>query len=144
MTKLKNIDLKDALANAEAELAALHKRAEQLREWIAVTKKLCAKNSTASGAITDTEAVVTRTRRTRTTALAQQVREVLLEAGAEMHVDDIVEALKAKGHPVMAQNPKATIAVALSRRADQFTRVKPNTFALVPEFSAIKNASITS
>jgi hypothetical protein len=144
MTKLKNIDLKDALANAEAELAALHKRAEQLREWIAVTKKLCAKNSKASGAITDTEAVVTRTRRTRTTALAQQVREVLLEAGAEMHVDDIVEALKAKGHPVMAQNPKATIAVALSRRADQFTRVKPNTFALVPEFSAIKNASITS
>ena len=87
---------------------------------------------------------MTRTRRTRTTALAQQVREVLLEAGAEMHVDDIVEALKVKGHPVMAQNPKATIAVALSRRPEQFARVKPNTFALVPEFSAIKNAGIAS
>jgi hypothetical protein len=144
MTRLKNNDLKDALANAEAELAALHKRAESLREWIAVTKKLCAKNSKAAEVITDNDAVVMRTRRTRTTALAQQVREVLLEAGAEMHVNDIVEALKAKGHPVMAQNPKATIAVALSRRPEQFARVKPNTFALVPELSATKNASIAS
>ena len=49
MTRLKNIDLKDALANAEAELVAVLKRAEQLREWIAVTKKLCAKNSKATG-----------------------------------------------------------------------------------------------
>jgi hypothetical protein len=141
MTKLKNIDLKDALANAEAELVAVLKRAESLREWINVTKKLCAKNSKASAAL-DPEPIVKR--RTRTTALAQQVSEVLVEAGAEMHVDDIVEALKAKGHPVMAQNPKATIAVALSRRPDQFTKVKPNTFALVPNASGTKDVSTAS
>jgi len=141
MKKLKNTDLKEALANAEAELAALHKRAESLREWIIVTKKLCAKNSKVSGTI-DAEAIVTR--RTRTPALAQQVHDLLVEVGSSMHVDDIVEALKTKGQPVMAQNPKATVAVALSRRPDQFTRVKPNTFALVADPGGTKDIGIAS
>lgn len=141
MTKLKNTDLKDALANAETELAAVLKRAESLREWINITKKLCAKNSKGS-AVTDAEPIVKR--RTRTTALAQQVREVLLEAAKPLHVDDIVVALKSKGHPVMAQNPKATIAVALSRRPDQFKRVLPNTFAVVTDAGGTKEASMAS
>ncbi|MGC2266833.1 MAG: hypothetical protein WA608_08605, partial [Candidatus Acidiferrales bacterium] len=67
MNKLKNIDLKDALANAEAELAAVLKRAESLREWIAVTKKLCAKNSKASAGM-EVEPIIRR--RTRNTTLA--------------------------------------------------------------------------
>jgi hypothetical protein len=140
MTKLKNVDLKDALSNAEAELAALAKRAESLREWIAVTKKLCAKNLKTSAGM-EVEPIIRR--RTRNTTLAVQIREVLLEARKEMHVDDIVEALKAKGHPVVAKNPKATIAVALSRRVEEFERVKPNTFALVtkPSDAEVVNAA---
>jgi hypothetical protein len=139
MNKLKNIDLKDALVNAEAELAAVLKRAESLREWIIVTKKLCAKNFKAS---MEAEPIIRR--RTRNTTLAQQIREVLLEAGRPMHVDDIVKTLQTKGHPVMAKNPKATIAVALSRRVEEFERVKPNTFALVTKPSAAEVANMAS
>jgi hypothetical protein len=141
MTKLKNIDLKEALANAEAELVAVLKRAESLREWINVTKKLCAKNSKASVGL-DVEPVVRR--RTRNTTLAQQIHDLLVEVGKPMHVDDIVVALSEKGHPVMAQNPKATIAVALSRRLDEFEKVKPNTFALVIQASETEVAKTAS
>src|ERR1700722_4701139 len=141
MNKLKNIDLKDALANAEAELVSVLKRAESLREWITVTKKLCAKNSKAAG-ISENEPIVKR--RTRTSGLAQQIRDVLGEAGKPMHVDDIVKALQEQGHPVMAKNPKATIAVALSRRVDEFERVKPNTFALVNKPSQTEVATMAS
>ncbi|MGA7059810.1 MAG: winged helix-turn-helix domain-containing protein [Candidatus Acidiferrales bacterium] len=141
MNKLKNIDLKDALANAEAELAAVLKRAESLREWIAVTKKLCAKNSKASAGM-EVEPIIRR--RTRNTTLAQQIREVLLEAGKPMHVDDIVKSLQTKGHPVMAKNPKATIAVALSRRTEEFERVMPNTFALVTKTNAAEVGNMAS
>jgi hypothetical protein len=137
MTKLKNVDLKEALANAEAELAALAKRAESLKEWITVTKKLCAKNFKASGGM-EAEPIIRR--RTRNTTLAEQVQEVLREAKEPMHVDDIVESLKAKGHEVMAKNPKATVAVALSRRQDKFVKVKPNTFGLAAE--AIKPEAV--
>jgi HB1, ASXL, restriction endonuclease HTH domain len=141
MNKLKNVDLKDALANAEAELVAVLKRAESLREWITVTKKLCAKNSKAAG-ISENEPIVKR--RTRTSGLAQQIRDVLVQAGTPMHVDDIVKALQEQGHPVMAKNPKATIAVALSRRVDEFERVKPNTFALVNKPSQTQVVNMAS
>ena len=121
--KLKGIDLKDALASAEDELAYVLKRAEQLREWITVTKKLCAKNTKVS----ESEGTpVTRSRRTKTTGLIQ----VLQAAGGPMHVDDILKKLTEHGYPVMARNPKATIAVALSRRTDQFRKTAPNTFGM--------------
>jgi hypothetical protein len=141
MNKLKNIDLKDALANAEAELVTVLKRAESLREWITVTKKLCAKNSKAAG-ISENEPILKR--RTRTSGLAQQIRDVLVQAGKPMHVDDIVKALQEQGHPVMAKNPKATIAVALSRRVDEFERVRPNTFALANKPSEAEVANMAS
>src|SRR5580693_4796850 len=120
--KLKNIDLKEALASAEDELAFVLKRAEQLREWITVTKKLCAKNTKNAEPET---APVTRSRRTKMTGVVEHVLEVLQTAGGPMHVDDIMRKLTENGHPVMARNPKATIAVALSRRTDQFRKTAP-------------------
>lgn len=126
--KLKNTDLKDALASAEAELVSVLKRAETLREWIAVTKKLCAKNTkTASEAET---VAVPRLRRTKATGTIKHVVEVLQAAGRPLHVDEIVKMLAESNHASTALNPKATIAVALSRRPDQFRKTAPNTFGL--------------
>jgi hypothetical protein len=130
--KLKNTDLKDALASAEDELAYVLKRAEQLREWITVTKKLCAKNTKASE---HDVAPVTRFRRTKATGTIQHVLEVLQAAGTPLHVDDIVARLAASNHASTAKNPKATIAVALSRRPDQFRKTGPNTFGVASSVS---------
>jgi HB1, ASXL, restriction endonuclease HTH domain len=129
--KLKNTDLKEALASAEAELISVLKRAETLREWIAVTKKLCAKNTKNAAEAEGT--VVSRFRRTRTTGLVQHIVEVLRSAGSPLHVDDIVKKLAENNHPVTAKNPKATIAIALSRRTDEFRKTAPNTFGLASE-----------
>lgn len=126
--KLKNTDLKDALASAEAELVSVLKRAETLREWIAVTRKLCAKNTKGAG---ETEtAAVPRLRRTKATGTIKHVVEVLQAAGKPLHVDEIVKKLAENNHASTALNPKATIAVALSRRPDQFRKTAPNTFGL--------------
>jgi hypothetical protein len=129
--KLKNTDLKEALASAEAELVSLLKRAETLREWITVTRKLCAKN-TKSGPESEASQVV-RFRRTKTTGLVQYIVEVLKEAGKPLHVDEILKKLEENNHPVTAKNPKATIAIALSRRTDEFRKTAPNTFGLASE-----------
>jgi hypothetical protein len=126
--KLKNTDLKDALVSAEAELISVLKRAETLREWIAVTKKLCAKNTKTTS---ETEGVaIPRLRRTKATGTVKHVVEVLQAAGKPMHVDEIVKKLAENNHASTALNPKATIAVALSRRPDQFRKTAPNTFGL--------------
>ena len=131
--KLKVGDLRETLASAEAELDALEKRVEALKEWIAVTRKLCARSpkNAASG---DEGSVVpgTRMRRTKTAELVKQIIEVLQERREPMHVKDIVVALAAKGHPMTARNQEATVAIALSRRPEQFRRTAPNTFGLVP------------
>lgn len=139
--KLKVTELRETLESAETELVVLQKRVEILKEWIAVTKRLCAKNSK----IASVEAAPPplRTRRTRTSDLVNQVVEVLSERGRPMHVRDIVSALSQKGHPINAQNPDATLAVALSRRADKFQRTAPNTFGLLsaPLEAAVNTAS---
>jgi hypothetical protein len=127
--KLKVTDLRETLESAEAELVTLQKRVEMLKEWISVTKRLCAKNSKVTAAL-EASLPVAKTRRTRTSDLADQVLEVLTEKGAPMHVKEIVTALAVKGHPMTAQNPEATLAVALSRRTDKFQRAAPNTFGL--------------
>jgi len=140
--KLKNTDLKDALASAEAELISVLKRAETLREWIAVTKKLCAKNTKTVG---EPETVaVPRLRRTKATGTIKHVVEVLQAAGKPLHVDEIVKKLAENNHASTALNPKATIAVALSRRPDQFRKTAPNTFGLASVASLEEAASMAS
>lgn len=125
--KLKNTDLKEALGAAKEELAYVLKRAETLREWIAVTEKLCAKN--AKGAEHE-PAPIARFRRTKATTTVQHVMEVLAKAGTPLHIDEIVKRLAENNHASAAKNPKATIAVALSRRPDQFRKTAPNTFGI--------------
>ena len=140
--KLKNTDLKDALASAEAELISVLKRAETLREWIAVTKKLCAKNTKTAG---ESETVtVPRLRRTKATGTIKNVVEVLHAAGRPLHVDEIVKKLAENNHASTALNPKATIAVALSRRPDQFRKTAPNTFGLASVASLEEAANMAS
>jgi hypothetical protein len=126
--KLKIGDLKETLASAEAELDTLEKRVEALKEWIAVTRKLCSKSPKLSVNVEAT--FVPRMRRTKTADLTNQISEVLQEKGGPMHVRDIVIALAEKGQPMTAQNKDATVAIALSRRPDQFQKTGPNTFAL--------------
>jgi hypothetical protein len=136
--KLKSVDLKDALATAEAELASVLKRADTLRQWIALTRRVGASQSKSA----DTFEVngFIRSRRTKAVGVIKNVLEVLNEAGQPMHVDDIVEKLRDRGQLPAAKNPKATIAVALSRRTDQFRKTGPNTFGLA---SAPQDAVVT-
>lgn len=133
--KLKNTDLRAALASAEKELQEILGRAEHLREWIAVTKKLCAKRG--KNAIADGTLIVPGTRRTKASVLAAYVIEVLQTAGKPMHVENIVAELSRAGHPVTARNPKAAVAVALGRRPETFARVGPNTFGLAEKAEKI-------
>jgi len=126
--KLKSGDVKDALATAEAELASLLKRAETLRQWIALTKKVGTNSSRLAGDPSAEPFI--RTRRTKAVGLIMNVMGVLAQEGTPLHVDDIVEKLRALGQSPGAQNPKATIAVALSRRPDLFQKTAPNTFGL--------------
>jgi hypothetical protein len=127
--KLTNADLKPDLAKAEKELQDLLERAEVLREWITITKKLAGKRPRGTELQAETVTVFTR-RRTKTAVLAAQVKEVLRSSGRPMHVMYIAQALAKEGHPVTAKNPVATIAVALSRRPEEFTKTGPNTFFL--------------
>ena len=139
--KLKNTDLKDALASAESELQSTLKRAETLREWIAVTKRLCAKNSKSAEAETQP---IARFRRTKATGTIQHIVEILQVAGAPLHVDEIVKRLAANNHASTARNPKATIAVAMSRRTDKFRKTAPNTFGLASATLVEQSASMAS
>jgi hypothetical protein len=135
--KLKPTDLRVALASAETELQEILSRAEQLREWIAVTKKLCAKRG--KNAIASDTPMIAGTRRTKATVLAAHVIEVLQKAGKPLHVESIVAELSRAGHPVTAKNPKAAVAVALSRRPEIFTKTGPNIFGV-----AVKEEKIAS
>lgn len=126
--KLKTTDLKTALASAEKELQEILVRAEQLREWIVVTKKLCAKRG-STGAATDAT-MMAGSRRTKASVLAAHVIEVLNAAGRPLHVEQIIQELSRAGHPVTAKNPKATLAVALGRRPETFLKAGPNTFGV--------------
>src|SRR5579872_2879442 len=127
--KLKTTDLRTALASAEKELQEILVRADQLREWIIVTKKLCAKRGSAGTAADAT--LMAGSRRTKASVLAAHVIEVLNAAGRPLHVEQIVQELSRAGHPVTAKNPKATLAVALGRRPETFMKVAPNTFGVV-------------
>jgi|SRR5208282_643565 len=127
--RLTKNDLKGDLDKAEKELQELLRRAEYLREWITATKKLCGKLPNA--AENQQPLAFMPRRRTKTSVLAAQVVEVLRSAGRPLHVDEIASELEKLGHPVAAKNPAATVAVALSRRTNQFARVAPNTFDLV-------------
>ena len=95
--KLKVTDLRETLANAEAELVTLVKRVEMLKEWIEITKKLCSKNSRSTVSM-EVPPMIARSRRTKTSELAKQIVEVLEETGAPLHVKEIVAALAARGH----------------------------------------------
>jgi hypothetical protein len=137
--KLKIGDLRATLESAEAELANLEKRVEVLKEWIAVTRKLCMKNSKVPG--TFDVPPITRSRRTKTADLAIQVLEVLNERKEPMHVKDIVVALAEKNHAMGGKKPEATLAVALSRRPDKFRKTAPNTFGVIEQEAAAVVAS---
>jgi len=137
--KLTRNDLKADLAKAEQELQELLTRAESLREWITATKKLCGKLSHTNEQNQQPLTFKPR-RRTKTAVLAAQVSEVLRAVGHPLHVDAIAAELTKRGNPVMAKNPAATVAVALGRRTDQFSRVGPNTFDLVKEVKEAKVA----
>ena len=132
--KLKTTDLRAALTSAEKELQDILVRAEQLREWISVTKKLCAKRG--STGLPNDPSLMAGSRRTRASVLATHVIEVLRAAERPLHVEQIVLELSRAGHPVMAKNPKATLAVALGRRPETFTKVGPNTFGVAENVGA--------
>lgn len=139
--KLKTTDLRTALASAEKELQDILVRAEHLREWISVTKKLCAKRG--STGLANDPSIMAGSRRTKASVLAAHVIEVLRAAGGPLHVEQIVLELSRAGHPVTAKNPKATLAVALGRRPETFAKVAPNTFG-VAEKVATKEELVAS
>lgn len=137
---LKQKELRETLARAENELKETLERVQNLRELIAVTRKLCGKPPVMPDVFSPVT-ILPQRRRTKTAELASQVADVLRAAGRAMHVKDIVAKLAERGQAVTAQNPAATVAVALSRRPDQFQKVSGNTFDLVKkEGSAAQTA----
>lgn len=130
--KLKPAELKAQLATAKSELKETLERVQQLRDFIAVTERLCRrKGSGATTAAASSVTIMPHRRRTKTALVAGRVAEILKAAGKPMHARDIVSKLAERGHPVMAQNPIAAVAVALARRPDQFKKMGSNTFDLV-------------
>jgi len=125
--RLKTTELRAALVQAKSELQDLLARAERLKAWIAATERLCGKKGQANDNETDSSGVI-RFRRTKAALLAAQVIDVLKSAGKPLHVTAIVTELAKRQQPVTARNPVATVAVALSRRPDQFVKTGPNTF----------------
>jgi hypothetical protein len=124
-------DLKAQILWAENELQHTLARAQSLREYITATRKLAGKKAPEFEQQVLPGIRVIPRRRTKGAVLAKQVAEVLKSVGAPMHVKDIVERLAQTGNPVIAKNPLNTVAVALIRRADQFTKVGRNIFDLV-------------
>ena len=66
----------------------------------------------------------------RRSTVAEMIKQVLEAAGQPMHVRQILTALQKRGFHSNAKYPTATIVIALRRRADEFVKVQPNTFAL--------------
>lgn len=137
--KLTGADLKPDLEKAEQELKALLDRVQALREWITATRKLSGKRINS---IDNDQAIPFSPprRRTKAAELAEQVIEVLRRLGRPTHVNLIAIELSRRGYEVGAKNPAATVAVALSRRPDQFVKVGPNTFDLVRKEVQAKEA----
>ncbi len=129
--KLKKEDLRAQLASAESELQEYINRVQILREWIAVTRKLCGKKPLVTNQLTPAGVTQIARRRTKTSILASQVAQVLISVGHPLHVNEIVAELSRRGQSPTAENPAATVAVALARRPEQFVKVSPNTFDLV-------------
>jgi hypothetical protein len=128
--KLSRSDLKAQLVTAKAELKETLDRVRWLQEFIAVTEKLVGKRSSPPQQ-TNAVAILPQRRRTKGTVLAEQVKEVLIASNRPLHVKEIIEKLRERGQSVLAENPAAAVAVALTRRKDQFERVSGNTFGLV-------------
>jgi hypothetical protein len=130
--KLSRTDLKAQLVTAKAELKETLDRVRWLQEFIAVTEKLVGKRSSSPPQqLTNAVAILPQRRRTKGTVLAEQVKEVLIASNRPLHVKEIIEKLRERGQSVLAENPAAAVAVALTRRRDQFERVSGNTFGLV-------------
>lgn len=123
-------DLKAQIAWYERELKETLEHANTLREYIAVSRRLIGKKVPEYEQQELPGVTIIPRRRTKGAVLAMQVIEVLRAAGHPLHVRDIVKKLAENGNPVIAKNPTNTTAVLLIRRADQFTRVSPNTFDL--------------
>lgn len=130
--QLKPVELKAQLATAKSELKETLERVQQLRDFITATERLCRRKGTAAPpSASASVTVMPQRRRTKAAALASRVAEILQHAGKPMHVRDIVAELAKRGEPIAAQNPVASVAVALGRRTDQFKKVSGNTFDLV-------------
>lgn len=136
--------MEEAIQEAQAELQEVMARAERLKEFIAASKKLFARRgASASGPdISGFGPLIPRRRKTN--ALALEVTAILSDAKRPLHVSEIVAELQRREYRLNAKNPIGTVAVALSRRPDEFEKVGPNTFALVtaaeesePEDSAL-------
>jgi len=123
-------DLKEHIAWAEDELKRILERAEALRQYIAATRKLAGKKAPEFVQQSLPGVTVIPRRRTKGATLATHVADILRGAGVPLHVKAIVEKLAQGGNPVIARNPLNTVAVALSRRPDQFKKTGPNMFDL--------------
>lgn len=133
--KLKPAELKTQLATAKAELKGTLERVQQLRDFITVTEKLVRRKGSSALSTPaipgGNMVVIPHRRRTKTSVLTNSIVEILAQAGKPMHVKDIVAKLADRGESITSQNPEASVAVALSRRVEQFKKVSGNTFDLV-------------
>jgi HB1, ASXL, restriction endonuclease HTH domain len=126
---MKKVVVEQGIQEAQAELLELLARAERLKEYIAVSKKLLRRSGSMGS---ESEVSPFLPRRRKTNSLAEEVTRILLAARKPLHVSEIISELQKTNYPITAKNPAATIAVALSRRPFEFEKVGPNTFVLAP------------
>ncbi len=125
--RVKRAVLEQGIQEAQLELQELMARAERLKEYISVSKKLLRRSGST---ISEDNLSPFVPRKRKTNALAQEITTILVSANRPLHVSEIVSELERRSYKLEAKNPTATIAVALSRRPDEFEKVGPNTFAL--------------
>lgn len=116
--------IEDRIRRKEAEVQSLERKLEVARVYVQALSDVLREIDRSSGA-TDTHE--TALRRGSSVALA---REVILKAGAPVHIDELLARL---GREV-SRETKASLTGSLAayvRREEIFTRPAPSTFGLI-------------
>jgi hypothetical protein len=116
--------IEDRIRRKEAEVQSLERKLEVARVYVQALSDVLRDIDRASG---DGEAPETALRRGSSVARA---REVILEAGAPVHIDDLLARLGKE----VTRETKASLTGSLAayvRRDEIFTRPAPSTFGLI-------------
>ncbi|WP_394888011.1 hypothetical protein ACG873_23310 [Mesorhizobium sp. AaZ16] len=121
MTERKKIE--DRLRKKEQEVASLEEKTKVARVYIQALRDILKMLASDADDNTDAESVL------RPGSAVAEARQVILNKGAPVHINDILQALGREA----TREAKASLTSSLAayvRRGEIFTRPAPNTFGL--------------